>query len=251
MGLPYPGAKGVITKLLPSIVGKVEGVYREPFAGLASMFDSLAGSGKISKAVLSDINPGTVNILKQVKDNPDNLINGLYNTLGKNKDAETPLDFLLRLSSSETKDPTKQAIRDIIIAAGAARSPGNMAHNVRVWKLPKADKLADEIRSMTENLQMADIKQGDWKGNLATSKKDFVNFDPPYVGVDKRRNYNIGSNEARNINEEIASYIDQSKGSGLVFNSSKGITDYYKKFGKVLNFEVPGRLKTDQQAVLY
>jgi len=249
----YPGTKKAIGKMLSTIVKPQTGVYREPFAGSASVFNELAQSKIIDKAVLTDLNGSTVNMLKQLKKNPDEVIGAVVSKLESyNPEVDTPHDFMLSFAKEgDVGSKTEKAIRDLILTSIVNKAPGQELSYARSWGIPNPNRVKEFLTKMSESLQIADVKQGDWKTNLPGKRENsFTMLDPPYVGSHKGKNYDVGTAKALQLNKEIASYIQNrgAKNSGIVFNTPVGIENLYKEFGSVVDFST-GKVK--QPAVLY
>lgn len=99
--LKWPGGKRWLAReLVPIIASKIKNRYFEPFLGGGAVFFAL----QYKNAILSDINGDLINAYIQVRDHPDELIEGI-------KQLPITKEDYYRIRSEEPKYPLDQAIR--------------------------------------------------------------------------------------------------------------------------------------------
>ena len=237
----YMGTKTLLTNVAEPFLKQLIGGKKnwvEPFAGLASMFSTLKQKGLVEHGFLNDANAGTVNMLKQAKDNPEGLIDAVLNKLDKNKET-TPLEFMRKLQGEHPASKLAKATNEYILTDIAGKAPGIRNSYDRAYKMSNPEKLINKIIQLSESLQDADITHGDWKTAMPKFDKNATAmFDPPYVGSHKGKNYGMGTKEALRLNEQIAEMLRSLPRDkhGLVFNTPKGIDEVYSGIGTKIDF---------------
>jgi DNA adenine methylase len=75
--LKWAGGKSQLIPALMSVIPPRFGTYYEPFAGGAALFFALVNAGRITHAVLSDLNADLLNLYRVVQTKPSDLVSQL------------------------------------------------------------------------------------------------------------------------------------------------------------------------------
>ena len=167
--------------MIPEIMQRLPnrmGTYHEPFVGGGALFFAL--DGRVSEAVLSDINAELALAYKVIRDDPEPLISLLRQHAGRH----TKAFFQQMRSMSHPRTSVELTARFIYLNRtcfnGLYRVNRNGQFNVPAgrYKNPMICD-ADNLRAASGALQKAVIKIGDFD-NLCPDAGDFIYADPPY-----------------------------------------------------------------------
>ena len=174
----WAGGKSWLISFLPQIIGDTHiEHYHEPFLGGGAVFFSLEHN---KKSYLSDANPELINTYIQVRDNPEKVIDCLYNFENTEKCYYKIRDHYLAQSLEE------EAARFIYLNQtsynGLYRVNRNGKYNVpygfrKNWTYDK-----QRILQASQKLHNTKIVCGDFEINkYKIQKNDLVFLDPPYT----------------------------------------------------------------------
>ena len=192
----YPVIKwaGGKRQLLPEINKRLPDKFRnyyEPFFGGGALFFALSPK----QAVINDFNTQLVNVYKQIKFSPDEVVNYLMefpNTYNIIYNTSEQTDFYF----NKRNDFNKFIIQDVFTAESAAlfiflnKAGYNGLYRVNrrgLFNVPSAHRKIlkicepENIYAVSDLLQTCIIKQGDFEEACKDAvKEDFIFFDSPY-----------------------------------------------------------------------
>jgi DNA adenine methylase len=182
--LKWAGGKGrLLEQYHPHFPQRVE-TYYEPFLGGGAIFFHLTGSFRT--AVLADINPELVNVYQCVR----NQVEDLIRLLQAHKQQHSQEHYYGVRSQTDLTDPLERAARLLYLNKtcynGLYRENSKGHFNVPIGRY-KNPAICDPelLRAAAFALQSAHIRQAsfDFVLQRATSRHDFVYFDPPYYPI--------------------------------------------------------------------
>ncbi|MEG4496470.1 DNA adenine methylase [Microcoleus sp. F10-C6] len=168
--------------------------YYEPFLGGGAVFFYLAQQHPGLQAILTDINPELINAYRCVRDKVEELILLLQeHQLEHTKDNKS---YYYWVRSRAYKTDTERAARLIYLNKtcynGLYRENSKGEFNVPIgrYKNPQICQ-ADLLRSVSSLLAPAqiEVRKFDEILDFATSREDFVYFDPPYYPISATSNF--------------------------------------------------------------
>lgn len=182
--LKWAGGKGRLLEQYQAYFPKAFDTYYEPFLGGGAVFFHL--NGAFRTAVLADINPELVNVYQCVRSRVEEVITLLQEH--KRQHSETYY-YALR-SQSTLSCPVERAARLLYLNKtcynGLYRENSKGQFNVPIGRY-KNPAICDVhlLRAAADGLQAAHIRQESFEFVLqrATSRRDFVYFDPPYYPI--------------------------------------------------------------------
>lgn len=150
--------------------------FHEPFLGGAAIFLALDHK---NKAYLSDINDELINTYSQIRDKPSQVIERLLSYENTEED-------YYKIRGLKLENPIDQAARFIFLNQtsynGLYRVNRSGGYNVPYGYRKNWHYDAKRILSVSEKLQNASIKCGDFECNKYVIKRhDLVFLDPPYT----------------------------------------------------------------------
>jgi DNA adenine methylase len=188
--LKWPGGKRWIARELTlHVASKLKSRYYEPFLGGGAVFFAL----QPRKATLSDINAELINVYRQVKKNPDELIEGIRSVpVSKEK------YYFIR--NEEPKDPLKRAIRFLYlnrtafggiyrlnsegkfnVPYGGKRTPEILWKNRLIQNASRALKgiklVVSDFEKMINEAQIGDIVYCDPTYTVAHDNNSFIRYN--------------------------------------------------------------------------
>jgi len=208
------GQKGQLAKKVAKTIPKGK-TYYEPFLGTGKVARSVGKTKKFEKMVLGDVNPRTVNIHKQVMDNPDAVVKHLEK-LTKGYSYPTTEEFWKHTIDVAKKNkqgyysdnPAKQAAADIFVGSYTlATEPGfapRYGSPQGKYITPKG--LVDRIYEHSEVLKThkADIAVRPWEETIKGAEKgDFIYADPPYLNTAGYRAGTFGMKETEDLSNAL------------------------------------------------
>ncbi|MEG4275219.1 MULTISPECIES: DNA adenine methylase [unclassified Microcoleus] len=174
--------------------------YYEPFLGGGAVFFYLAQQHPGLQAILTDINPELINAYRCVRDKVEELILLLQeHQLEHTKDNK---NYYYSVRSRSYKTDTERAARLIYLNKtcynGLYRENSKGEFNVPIgrYKNPQICQ-ADLLRSVSSLLAPAqiEVRKFDEILDFATSREDFVYFDPPYYPISATSNFTAYSRD--------------------------------------------------------
>ncbi len=233
------------TKLLPVILPRIPvrvRTYAEPFAGGAAVFFALAaekaaGARHWDHAILADTNMELVATYRAVRDDVDDVVQGLRHYAGAN-DKETFLH--LRALDPSAMSDAERAVRLIFLLKtcfnGLYRENQSGQFNTPFGDMPNA-RICDEetLRDASSALQGVEIVCADFAVVLSRlGDGDFAYCDPPYVPASATANFTSYTREEFGPAEQArlaAAFkgLERQGASGLLSNSDSEVTrDLYR-----------------------
>ncbi|MBD0269861.1 MAG: DNA adenine methylase [Cyanobacteria bacterium Co-bin8] len=188
--LKWAGGKGRLLEQYYPYFPKSFDTYYEPFLGGGAIFFHL--TGRFRTAVLADINPELVNVYQCVR----NQVEDLIALLQEHRQQHSQTHYYAVRSQTELSCSVQRAARLIYLNKtcynGLYRENSKGHFNVPMGRYKKpAICDPDLLRSAALALQSAHIKQAsfDFVLQRATSRYDFVYFDPPYYPISATSNF--------------------------------------------------------------
>ena len=168
--------------------------YYEPFLGGGAVFFYLAQQHPSLQAVLTDINPELINAYCCVRDKVEELIELLFDH--QSKHSKDNKEYYYWVRSHSYKTDTEKAARLIYLNKtcynGLYRENSKGEFNVPIgrYKNPNICQ-PDLLRSVSSLLARAQIqvRKFDEILDFATSREEFVYFDPPYYPISATSNF--------------------------------------------------------------
>jgi DNA adenine methylase len=250
---PFIKWAGGKTQLLDELVACLPSkfnTYFEPFLGGGALFFKLSSVGKISKAVISDLNKDLINCYIVIRDDLDFLISYL-NEYQKHVDE---MDFFyevarpafnkIKLRTGLEKNAEKAALLIYLNKTcfnGLYRVNSKGDFNVP-WGRYKSPSLynIDNLRSVNKAIKDQDriqIKCCDYREAVKEAQKDdFIYFDPPYQPLNQTSSFTQYTSDAftpadqRRLAETFTA-LDK-KGSKVMLSNSYSplIEELYKEY---------------------
>lgn len=204
----WTGGKRQLLPIIKSLMPSSYNNYFEPFVGGGALFFELAPQ----KAVINDFNSELMNCYRQIKENPQGLIELLKEHQHKNSK-----HYYLALRSADRDGRITQmslverAARIMYMLRvnfnGLYRVNSKNQFNVPYGRY-KNPKIFDEllILSISDYLNSADIDMlsGDFEEAISTVKaEDFVYFDPPYIPLSETSAFTSYTHEGFSYDDQI------------------------------------------------
>ncbi len=204
----WTGGKRQLLPILRSYMPEKYNCYFEPFIGGGALFFELAPQ----KAVINDFNSELINCYRQMKDNPEQLIELLTN-----HQRENSKEYYLDLRSSD-RDGRIDKMSEVERAArimymlrvdfnGLYRVNSKNQFNVPYGRY-KNPKIVDKefIESISEYLNNNSIKimSGDFEKAVKEAQDgDFVYFDPPYIPLSETSAFTSYTHEGFSYEDQV------------------------------------------------
>ena len=200
--LKWAGGKGQLLETFEAYFPKSFGTYYEPFLGGGAVFFHLASKGRITKAVLSDLNKDLINCYVTVRDRLDELLKRLKELQNHARDKEYFYEVVrpnfnkIELQTGSEGDVEKTALLIYLNKTcynGLYRVNQKDEFNVP-WGRYKNPAIYDEshLRAIQRILTQSGITVMCCDYHEATKNagpNDFVYFDPPYQPVSSTANF--------------------------------------------------------------
>lgn len=188
--LKWAGGKRQLIPQLMKNLPDLFGTYYEPFVGGGALFFELSSRGKISKALLSDINPSLIDVYLAVRDNVDQVIELL-----KQYRHEEAYYYQIRSLDPGKLSLAEKAARIIYLNKtcynGLFRENRSGQFNVPFGHY-KNPKICDEpnLRAVSRLIRPVEILCRHFSTIIAVAQPgDFVYFDPPYHPISATANF--------------------------------------------------------------
>lgn len=245
-----------IDKRLPKeeiLSGKID-TYIEPFVGGGAVFFHIIGNyPQIKHFYLFDINQDLVNCYNAIKDNVEDLISELC-TLQKNflrkKTGRKDFFYQIRAEFNFDRSVAKLIFLNKTCFNGLYRVNRSGFFNVPFGDY-KNPAICDEdnLRSVSETLQKADVICGDFEDSEKyVDKNSFVYFDPPYRPISQTAGFTSYTKEDFEHNDQVRLSLFckkiTDKGAKLLLSNSdpknENQKDYFfqKNYPKKLKFQI-------------
>lgn len=234
------GKRKLLPELLRLLPKKIENYY-EPFIGGGALFFEMMPD----KATINDFNEELINCYKQIKSNPQELIELLKIHSEKNsKDYYLALRSLDREESFSELSKIERAARIMYMLRvdfnGLYRVNSKNQFNVPYGNY-KNPKIVDEelILNINHYLNKSEVNitSGDFEETVKTAREgDFVYFDPPYIPLSQTSSFTSYTNEGFSLEDQIRlrdtmRELTKRGVNVMLSNSSSELTvELYKEF---------------------
>jgi DNA adenine methylase len=182
--LKWAGGKGqLLPELLPRLPATF-GAYHEPFVGGGALFFELFSAGRLGRALLSDRNPGLIDVYTAIRDD----VAGVIAALRRHRN-DSDHFYAVRALDPAALSPVARAARSIFLNKtcfnGLWRENASGRFNVPFGRNANPT-ICDEpnLRAVSRALAAAELRVADF-AEVAdrAAPGDLVYFDPPYVPV--------------------------------------------------------------------
>lgn len=234
------GKRKLLPELLRLLPKKIENYY-EPFIGGGALFFEMMPD----KATINDFNEELINCYKQIKSNPQELIELLKIHSEKNsKDYYLALRSLDREESFSELSKIERAARIMYMLRvdfnGLYRVNSKNQFNVPYGNY-KNPKIVDEelILNINHYLNKSEVNitSGDFEETVKTAREgDFVYFDPPYIPLSQTSSFTSYTHEGFSLEDQIRlrdtmRELTKRGVNVMLSNSSSELTvELYKEF---------------------
>jgi DNA adenine methylase len=200
--LKWAGGKTQLLPVLERHLPKRFETYFEPFLGGGALFFHLIGKGRVTRAVISDLNKDLINCYVTVRDHLERLVIGLKDlqTHARNKDfyynVARPRFNMITLSTGLEGDTEKAALLFFLNKTcynGLYRVNHKGAFNVP-WGRYRNPRIYDErnLQAVHRVLRQPEIRilcEDYYEATKTATKEDFLYFDPPYEPLSTTANF--------------------------------------------------------------
>ncbi len=235
--LKWAGGKkrlvGILDKLTPENIER----YFEPFLGSGAFFFYLVQTKKKFKAILSDSNFELINTYKELRDNPNELIDILYEHQTNYYKNREKYYYFIR-DEYITKNKTELAAKFIFLNKACYNGlyrvnrlgNFNVPHGRYINpKICNKEKLIDcsELLRIYDVTILCDVYR-----NIISQceNNDFIYLDPPYFPISKTSNFTDYTKESFGLFEhnELAKEFERLRNIGAKVILSNSNSDYIK-----------------------
>jgi DNA adenine methylase len=190
--LKWAGGKRQLLAVLNSRLPHDWNDFYEPFFGGGAFFVSLQNQGRISRAVIADLNSELVNFYRVVKTSPEGLVDALSDDCFENSAAAyTRLKNEFNDTVPDKKNTVRRAALFVFLNKhgynGLWRVNSRGKFNVPFGRYAKRNlPPASAICLFSSMLRQVTILNADFEKVVRTAKTgDFIYFDPPYHPLSK------------------------------------------------------------------
>jgi DNA adenine methylase len=174
------GKRSLIHAILPRLPETFK-TYYEPFVGGGALYFAIAD--KISRAVLSDINPELITTYQTIKNQPERLIHALKKH-ARHHSAAYYYDVRQYAPRSDIEIAARFLYLNKTCYNGLYRVNSKGVFNTPIGRQQNANIVQqDNIAACSQVLKNTKILWGDFTA-ISPRHGDFVYFDPPYYPVD-------------------------------------------------------------------
>ena len=219
--LKWAGGKSqllsTIKDALPSVLGRREFTYIEPFVGSgAVLFWMINHFPNLKKAVINDVNADLINTYRIIASNPEELISCLdilqqeFHALDEDEEQKKAYYYQKRkLFNTRISNKHQQAALFIFLNRtcfnGLFRVNRKNEFNVPIGSYKKPT-ICDSVNilAVCKALQKVEILSGDYEKTLAYADNHSVfYFDPPYKPLNETSSFNAYAKNAFNDHEQL------------------------------------------------
>jgi DNA adenine methylase len=245
--LKWAGGKGQLLRTFEAYFPKSFGTYYEPFLGGGAVFFHLASDGRITKAVLSDLNKDLINCYMVVRDRIEQLLKQLKELQSHARDRNyfyqiaRPEFNKTKLKTGLEGDVDKAALLFYLNKTcynGLYRVNQKGEFNVP-WGRYRNPAIYDQknIRAIHQFLKQPNITVlcADYRNaTIDAGPNDFVYFDPPYQPVSSTANFTSYTAESFNWGdqEQLARAYHElaNRGCLLMLSNSPKVEKLYSQY---------------------
>lgn len=200
------------TQLLPELMKRIPiswRTYYEPFVGSGALLIELYNRGKLSSAVISDLNEELINLYRVVKMKPEELIEALNNANFQN---DKECYYNIRDRFNEIIGKLEHSVERAALFLYLNRHCYN-----GLWRVNKKGKFnvpfgkynkpsmppAEAIIRFSKLLERVEILNADFEVAVKMAGEgDFVYFDPPYQPVSKTARFTDYTSQGFDYSEQ-------------------------------------------------
>lgn len=269
--LKWVGGKGKLAPQLKTYTPKKYNTFYEPFVGGGALFFYCMPA----KAFINDINKTLMGAYKNVRDNPEQLIDCLSkmqkNYYSNGKETRKQVYYEARHKFNTINNPEKVEKSCLLIFLNKTCYNGMYRENSQgEFNVPFGDYkqplICDErtILSDSKVLQQTNITSTSFEDAVSTAQEeDFVYFDPPYYPLTKTANFTDYSEFGFEENDQIKLkelFDDLTKrGSFVMLSNSNApfIKELYRDYrqekvlaNRAINCKADGRGKIEELVIL-
>jgi DNA adenine methylase len=241
--IKWAGGKRQLLAELDRLLPPCWNTYYEPFVGGGALLVNLENQGRLSRAVISDLNAELINLYRVVQDTPDALIAALSDEAFRND--EESYKFLKEKFNTLIGDPSYAIERAALLIYlnkhgfnGLWRVNRNGKFNVPFGSHRKRSIPSDaSILKFSAMLEKVTVLNADFEAAVKPARKgDFIYFDPPYQPVSKTASFTDYNSRGFRFDdqERLARLFRRlsKKGIQLMLSNSKvrEIEDLYEGF---------------------
>ncbi|BAB60005.1 DNA adenine modification methylase [Thermoplasma volcanium GSS1] len=237
--LKWAGGKRQLIPYIMRYVPERFKTYYEPFLGGAAVLIHLYSKGRISKAVVSDVNRDLYMLYKEIKERPIELISVMRSLNFQNKREDY---YRARDLFNETSDYKLRSALLIYLNKhgynGLYRLNSLGLFNVPFGRHRNTSFPSDQdILSLSNMLSSCTILNEDFEKAVAGAESgDFVYFDPPYVPLSKTSNFTSYTESGFTHKDQVRLkdvFIELSNRGVFVMETNsdtENVRDLYKAF---------------------
>ncbi|MDD4138478.1 MAG: DNA adenine methylase [Methanoregula sp.] len=241
--IKWAGGKRQLLEELNKRLPSYWNTYYEPFVGGGALLASLENQGRLSRAVIADLNAELINLYRVVQDTPDALVAALSDEEFKNDEAS--YTFLKSKFNTLIGNPSHGIERAALLIYlnkhgfnGLWRVNSKGKFNVPFGSHRKRSIPSEScILKFSALLGKVTILNADFEKAVKTARKgDFIYFDPPYQPVSKTASFtDYNSRGFRFEDQERLAHLFRKlskKGIHLMLSNSKvaAIEELYDGF---------------------
>jgi DNA adenine methylase len=237
------------TKLIPQFKKyfpeKID-TYFEPFLGSGAIFFYLIQTHKPKEVILSDVNHILIELYKNVKFNPDKLIDLLQEHKNNHSASNSEYYYKMRDRYNQLKNTIEKSALFLYLNKtcfnGLYRENAQGYFNVPMgkYKNPSIVNLAD-IKKASFILKNVEIKEQDFENILPIVKKDdFIYLDPPYHPVSETSSFTSYSKGdfGKQDQKRLADFCKNIDEKGAKFMLSNSDTNFIKELYSEFNINL-------------
>jgi DNA adenine methylase len=243
--LKWAGGKSQLLDTLESNFPSSFGTYFEPFLGGGAVFFRLAALGKITRAVLSDLNKDLINCYVAVRDHTDQLLAQLqkfqrhardkrfFYQVARNRFNEIQLETGLE---GDVEKASLLLYLNKTCYNGLYRVNQKGGFNVP-WGRYKNPRIYDErnLHAVQKALSLPGVQMScvDYSSATADAQADdFVYFDPPYQPVSRTANFTSYTAQSFTLDDQVKlakTFTDlHAKGCFVMLSNSPRVRKLYE-----------------------
>ena len=237
------------TKLIPQFKKyfpeKID-TYFEHFLGSGAIFFYLIQTHKPKEVILSDVNHILIELYKNVKFNPDKLIDLLQEHKNNHSASNSEYYYKMRDRYNQLKNTIEKSALFLYLNKtcfnGLYRENAQGYFNVPMgkYKNPSIVNLAD-IKKASFILKNVEIKEQDFENILPIVKKDdFIYLDPPYHPVSETSSFTSYSKGdfGKQDQKRLADFCKNIDEKGAKFMLSNSDTNFIKELYSEFNINL-------------
>ncbi|MFH2020251.1 MAG: DNA adenine methylase [archaeon] len=230
------GKEKLLSQFKPFLPKKLE-TYYEPFLGGGAVFFFVSQIVKPKKIVLSDVNHLLIELYKNVKEDPDQLIQLLQVHKENHLVGKSEYYYKMRDKFNQLQNTIKKSALFLFLNKtcfnGLYRENSKGEFNVPIgsYKNPSIYN-PDDIKRASRLLKNVELIEQDFEKILPLVKRgDFVYMDPPYHPVSETSSFTSYSKDDFGVEDQkrLAEFCRKLNKKGVQFMLSNSDTELIKK----------------------